>query len=191
MPLRGEAATLAALFAVPGPFSMRLVVVCAALAPLALSACNSAAPDLRFDPAEAAFIRQEGKATIEGQAFLRDRQGHLNVRYAAGEVVRLIPATAYAQARFAQFYGTRKFIPALFMPTPTQEAEYAAYTRTTKAGATGRFAFDKVAPGRYLVTTQLTWVPKGGLLSDGGAMYDEIVVTGKETDPIEVVLSGN
>ncbi|WP_036292355.1 lipoprotein [Methylosinus sp. PW1] len=170
---------------------MRSAALCVALAPLALSACNSAAPEMRFDPAEAAFIRQEGKATIEGQAFLRDQQGKTNVRYAAGEVVRLIPATAYAQARISQFYGKRKFIPALLMPTPTQEAEYAAYTRTTKAGATGRFTFDKVAPGRYFVTTQLTWLPKGGLISEGGAMYDEIVVTGKETDPIEVVLSGN
>lgn len=170
---------------------MRFLAVCAALAPLALFACNSAAPEMRFDPTEAAFIRQEGKATIEGQAFLRDQQGKVNVRYAAGEVVRLIPATAYAQARFSQYYGKRKFIPALLMPTPTQETEYAAFTRTTKAGSTGRFTFDKVAPGRYFVTTQLTWVPKGGLLSDGGAMADEVAVTGKETDPIEVVLSGN
>lgn len=170
---------------------MRFLALCAALTPLAFSACNSAAPDMRFDPTEAAFIKQEGKATIEGQAFLRDQQGKMNVRYAAGEVVRLIPATAYAQARIAQFYGKRKFIAALLMPTPTQEAEYAAFTRTTKAGSTGRFTFDKVAPGRYFVTTQLTWVPKGGLLSDGGAMYDEVTITGKETDPVEVVLSGN
>ena len=26
---------------------------------------------------------------------------------------------------------------------------------------------------------------------DGGAIYDEVVVTGKETDPISVILSGN
>lgn len=163
-----------------------------ALPPAALlCACNSAAPEGHFDPQEAAFIRQEGKTTIEGQAFLRDRQGHMNVRYAAGEVVRLVPATAYAQARFASFYGNRKFVPAVFAPTPAQEADYVAFTRTTKAGPTGRFSFDKVAPGRYFVATQITWTPRGGLLTEGGAIYDEVAVTGKETDPIEVVLSGN
>lgn len=169
---------------------MRFIAFGSACA-LALSACNSAAPEARFDPMQAAFIRQEGKGTIEGQAFLRDRQGHVNVRYAAGEVVRLIPATAYAQARFTQFYGRNKFVPALFMPTPSQDPEYVAYTRTTKAGPTGRFTFDKVAPGRYFLTTQITFTPKGALLSEGGAVYDEVTVTGKETDAIEVILSGN
>lgn len=169
---------------------MRIVALCAAL-PLALSACNSAQPEGRFDAAEAAFIRQEGKATIEGQAFLRDQQGHVNVRYASGEIVRLVPATSYARERFSRFYGQRKFIPALLMPAPAPEADYAAYTRTTKTGSTGRFTFDKIAPGRYFVTTQLTWIPKGGLIAEGGAMYDEVTVTGKETEPVEVVLSGN
>ncbi len=169
---------------------MRFIVsslICA----LTLCACNSVRSDVRFDPAEAAFIRQEGKATIEGHAFLRDKEGHVNVRYASGEVVHLIPATAFARARFAHFYGGRKFVLALFMPNASVEPEYAAYTRTTKAGSTGRFTFDKVAPGRYFVTTQITWAPKEALLLEGGAVYDEVTVTGKETDPIEVVLSGN
>jgi hypothetical protein len=171
---------------------MRPILRAAAFAlPPLLAGCNSAPPQARFDPIEASFIRKEGQTTIEGQAFLRDRHGQMNVRYASGEVVRLIPATAYAQTRFSHFYGAKKYIPALLMPTATQDAEYSAYTRTTKAGPTGRFAFDKVAPGRYFVTTQLTWTPKGAFMSEGGAIYDEVVVTGKETDPIEVVLSGN
>lgn len=166
-----------------------LGLVCA----LFLSACSSVHSDgaARFEPAEAAFIRKEGKATIEGQAFLRDKQGHVNVRYAAGEVVRLIPATAYAQGRIARFYGSGKYVPALLAPNASPDPEYSAYTRTTKAGATGRFTFDKVAPGRYFLTTQITWKPKDSLLGEGGAVYDEVTVTGKETDPIEVILSGN
>lgn len=169
---------------------MRFIVSGLACAVL-LSACNSVSDaNARFDPAEAAFIRAEGKATIEGQAFLRDKEGHVNVRYAAGEVVRLIPATAYAQARITRFYGARKFVPALFAPNAAPDPEYAAYTRTTKAGPTGRFTFDKVGPGRYFLTTQIAWTPKGALLSEGGAVYDEVTVTGKETAAIEVVLSG-
>lgn len=171
---------------------MRLIVLAAACAPLALGACHSAAPpQARFDPADAAFIRKEGQATILGHAFLRDLHGGASVRSAAGEIVRLIPATAYARERFAHFYGQKKFLPALMAPTPEQDADYAAYTRTTKANATGRFTFEKLAPGRYFVTTQITWTPNGGLLSQGGAMYDEVEVTGKESEPIEVILSGN
>jgi hypothetical protein len=78
----------------------------------AISGCNSVSPEaagLRFDPAEAAYINTQGKATIEGHAFLRDKNGQARVRYAAGEVVRLVPATAYARARFAQYYGDSKF----------------------------------------------------------------------------------
>jgi hypothetical protein len=162
---------------------------------LLLCACNSVGSDAgpRFDPAEAAFIRAAGKATIKGQAFLRDTRGQINARFASGEVVRLVPATAYAQARFARIYGSAKFIPAiaLMLPRDDAETEYAAYTRTTKAGSTGRFAFENVAPGRYFVTAQLTWTPHGALLKEGGAMYEEVAVTGRETDDIEVVLSGN
>jgi hypothetical protein len=157
------------------------------------SGCNSNpdAAGLHFDPSEAAYINQQGKGKIEGHAFLRDKHGQVNVRYAAGEIVRLVPATAYARARFATFYGGSKFVPAISIPKFTQNEDYAAFTRTTKAESTGRFTFDNVAPGRYFVTTQLIWQPKDTILSEGGAMYEEVTVTGTETDPIKVVLSGN
>jgi hypothetical protein len=165
-----------------------------ALCVCALGGCQSAAPPPpqgRFDPAEAAFIHREGEAAIKGQAFLRDPHGRVDVRYAAGEVVRLIPATAYARARFAQFYGGKKFVPAISAQSPTQDPDYLAHMRLTKADATGRFTFDKLAPGRYFVATQLTWTPAGRWIAEGGAMYDEIEVTGKESEPIRMILSGN
>lgn len=80
-----------------------------------------------------------------------------------------------------------RFVPCV----SSRDSDYSAYTRTTKAGSTGRFSFDKVAPGRYFVTTQITWAPKDSFMIEGGAVYDEVTVTGKETDPIDVVLSGN
>lgn len=162
-----------------------------------LAACNRTSPDpaafadLRFDREEAAYIKKPGVGKIEGQAFLRDRNGQVNARYAAGEMVRLVPATRYAQARFAHFYGSAKFVPAASIPKVQPDPDYSEYTRTTKAGPTGRFTFDSVAPGRYFVTTQLVWTPKEALLPEGGAMYDEVTVTGKESDKISVILSGN
>lgn len=159
-----------------------------------LAACNSAhgpAPGGAFDPSEAAFIKKAGKATIGGRAFLRDKTGQTNVRYAAGETVRLIPASSYARARIAHFYGGGKFAPAAAIPKIEPDPQYVDYTRTTKADASGRFTFDHVAPGRYFLTTQLIWKPKESLLAEGGAMYEEVIVTGGERAPIDVIVSGN
>ncbi|MCX7899817.1 MAG: carboxypeptidase-like regulatory domain-containing protein, partial [Methylocystis sp.] len=141
-------------------------------------------------PSEAAFIKTPGKGQIEGQALLQDRQSG-GVRHAAGEVVRLIPASSYAQQRIAHFYGGGKFVPAHAIPKIDPDPDYVSYTRTTKTGPTGRFVFDNVAPGRYFLTTQLIWKPKDSFVSEGGAMYEEVSVTGQETGPVRVILSGN
>lgn len=161
------------------------------LLPLALSACNSAPPPaVRFDPAEAAFMDKPGKTTVAGQAFLPDRTGHTNVRYAAGEIVRLIPATHYARARLAYYFHGAKFAPAAAIPQNDPDPDYLAHMRTTKAGPTGRFVFENVPPGDYIVSTQAIWKPEGAFLSQGGLLYEDVTVTGAETKPVEVIVSG-
>lgn len=164
------------------------------LALISLSACNSAReaplPTAKFNPAEAAFIKAPGKGVIEGHAFLADKSGG-GAHNAAGEVVRLIPASSYAQARIAHFYGGSKFVPASSIPKIEPDPDYVAYTRTTKTESTGRFTFENVAPGRYFLTTQLIWKPKDALTSEGGAMYEEVTVTGNEAGPVKVILSGS
>ena len=132
-----------------------------------------------------------GSATISGQAYLRDPNGVGETRYAAGEVVRLIPASGYAQARIVHFYGASKFVAADAMPKITPDPEYVAYTRATKANAQGRFSFDHAAPGRYFLTTQIIWKPKGASQSEGGAIYETVSVAAGEGGAIDVVLSGN
>lgn len=165
------------------------------LAPLAmLSACNTARgpePGLAFDPAQASYIRAPGRGVIAGQAFLRDVSGKSNVRYAAGETVRLIPATTYAQERIKKFYGSVKFLPAASIPKVDPDTQYASLTRTTTVEPNGRFTFENVAPGRYYLTTQLIWKPKDSTSPEGGAMYEEVTLTGGENGPVKVILSGN
>jgi hypothetical protein len=159
---------------------------------LVLAGCNSRpAPEARFDPSEAAFMEKTGKTTIVGQAFLRDQTGHTNVRYAAGEIVRLIPATSYAKARLDYYFHGAKFAPAASIPKNDPDPDYVAHMRTTKAGPMGRFAFQNVPPGDYFLSTQLIWRPDGDLLSQGGLMYEAVTVTGAEAKPLEVVISGN
>jgi hypothetical protein len=159
-----------------------------------LSACNTARgpePSVGFDPSQANYIRAPGKGVITGEAFLPDGSGQSNMRYAAGETVRLIPATTYAQARIEKFYGSVKFLPAASIPKVEPDTQYASLTRTTTTESNGRFTFENVAPGRYYLTTQLIWTPKDSATPEGGAMYEEVTLTGKEKGPVKVVLSGN
>jgi hypothetical protein len=166
-----------------------------AVAPLALlSACNAArgpTSGLGFEPSPASYVRAPGRGVIAGQAFLHDGSGNSNVRYAAGETVRLIPATTYAQERIKKFYGSVKFLPAASVPDSEPDTQYASLTRTTTVDPDGRFTFENVAPGRYYLTTKLIWKPKNSTTPEGGAMYEEVTLTGQENGPVKVVLSGN
>lgn len=157
---------------------------------LALSGCVERKPaTVAFSVEEAAFIRKTGTTTITGHAF-RTKQSGVVVN-AAGQLVRLVPATAFARERFANFYGARKYVPHRNYPRDDNpDPAYADYTRTTKAESNGRFVFEKVAPGDYFITTQVIWGDEDALTREGGSVYDSVTVTGKETQPLHVILSG-
>jgi hypothetical protein len=153
-----------------------------------IAASAALAQESAFDPKAAAFIRKQGKAKIEGHAFVRRPDNA--VENAVGQTVRLIPVTPYSETRFAQFYGGKRFLPAWQIPKIEADPEYASYTRTTTSESNGRFTFESVAPGKYYIATQIMWRPKGNLFQEGGALWDLVIVTGKETKPIKVVLTG-
>ena len=162
-------------------------IAAAAAVGLLLSACVSTAKvQSTFDAKAAAYIHQKGSGRIEGQAFLRQRGG--SVVKAAGETVHLIPATRYALERFAAIYGERKsvFGGRQIQDTPP---EYTQYMRSTKADAEGRFSFDGIAPGRYLVQTQVYWAVPGSYIPEGAAFHERVEVGSGET--VNVILSGN
>lgn len=163
------------------------VIICAALA---LSACVERKPaTVAFSVEEAAFIKKTGTTTITGHAFRTKPSGV--VVNAAGEVIRLIPATAYARERFENLYGKRKYIPHREYPRDDNpDPAYGEYTRTTKAESNGRFIFQNVAPGTYFLTTQIIWGDEDALFREGGSVYDSVTVTGKETEALHVILSG-
>jgi len=131
----------------------------AALAGAVTAGCQASRQPatVAFSAEEASFIRKPGTGTVTGHAFRTKPSGV--VVNAAGQVVRLVPATGFARERFANFYGNRKYVPHANYPAEdAADPAYAEHTRTTKAEANGRFAFDKVAPGTYFVTTQVIWV---------------------------------
>ncbi|WP_054142276.1 hypothetical protein [Bosea sp. AAP35] len=164
------------------------VIICVALA---LSACVERKPaTVAFSVEEAAFIKKPGTTTITGHAFRTKPNGA--VVNAAGEVVRLVPATAYARERFANLYGKRRYVPHRDYPRDnTPDPAYGEYTRTTKAESNGRFIFQNVAAGAYFVTTQVIWGDEDAFSREGGSVYDSVTVTGRETEPLHVILSGN
>jgi hypothetical protein len=105
---------------------------------LALSGCVERKPaTVAFSVEEAAFIKKTGTTTITGHAF-RTKPSAVVVN-AAGQLVRLVPATAYARERFANFYGTRKFVPHRDYPRDDNPdppmANTAAPPRRNRTGA--------------------------------------------------------
>ena len=187
---------------------MRLIFIPLAAA-LALGGCRSTPEAVAvstaaaFDPAEAAFIKKTGTVSIHGHAFWRDDKG--GTINAAGEMIRLVPATRYARERFAALYKGQRSLPADQIPKVDVDPKYADFTRTTRAESTGRFEFDNVAAGEYFVTAQVRYRDKDTYAqinvgsfhhrmrtgNDGGAMFDTVTVSGKEERPVKLVLTND
>jgi hypothetical protein len=161
---------------------------------LLCASCSSNTPEPSlndtpaFKPREAAYVLKQGQALITGEAFIIGRNG--KPVYAAGETIRLVPATAYARARFRILYQGRKFIPANRIPRVTPAPEYSKYTRTTVSNARGKFEFDNVAAGDYFITAQKIIAQPGKFTSLGGAMYATVRITGQERFPVKVIVAG-
>ena len=92
-----------------------------------------------FDASEAGFIKKKGETKIEGHAFWRDDKG--GTTNAAGEIVRLVPATSYSRERFAALYRGQRSIPANQISQAPSDPQYADYTRRARnrtAGSSSR-----------------------------------------------------
>lgn len=167
-------------------------IVAAVLAGAVTASCQASRQPttIAFSAEEAAFIKKPGTGVITGHAFRTKPSGV--VVNAAGQVVRLVPATGFARERFVNLYGKNKYVPHRAYPADDNvDPAYGEYTRTTKAEANGRFAFEKVAPGTYFITTQVIWGDEAAFSREGGSVYDSVTLTGKETEPVQVILSGN
>lgn len=102
--------------------------------------------DVEFDGADASRITMPGYTRVVGDAKMVLNIGTL---HAQGEV-KLVPYTEYARARYRTlFKGLRCFSdPDTFLVT---DPRYGNYLRKATVDQQGRFAFDRVYPGRYWV----------------------------------------
>lgn len=147
--------------------------------------CQPKSIGARFDAHEAAYVLVSGTGRIEGQAFLRRDYGRLVT--AAGERVFLIPATPYAVARFhAMFGGDLRAYWGEEVEEPPPE--YYNYRRETKVDMRGRFLFENLAPGRYIVATRVFWTEPASYLTRGGGIYDIVEV--RKGEATQAVISG-
>jgi hypothetical protein len=129
------------------------------------AATPSSAPSVGAVAADYYPYSKPGTATIDGQAFvvirggdvLLDTHGYLttisdNARTASGNDVTLDPATPYAMEWYMKS-GTslRRFTNA------PKDAAFRAARKTTIADEGGKFKFDGLPAGRYIIRTTITW----------------------------------
>lgn len=127
--------------------TMVTIVACAPTAPAPPQPMElpTSATDADYAP-----FALPGTASLSGQAFLTTRGG--DVKVAAGRTVTLDPATPYARSWFAK-YGSDLDRAGELPPSPTFERA----RRSTVADAQGKFHFETLPPGAYIVRTTVTW----------------------------------
>jgi hypothetical protein len=132
----------------------------------------------------APYLVTTGTASIAGQAFLTTRGG--DVKRAAGRSVTLDPVTAVSRR---WYHRVGQSIEG-FAQVPQPETIFRAARRVTVADADGRFQFNNLPAGTYILRTLVTWeAPTGGSgLSMQGGVVSE-VVTLRDGERQEVILS--
>lgn len=158
----------------------------ALVASAALVGCqNTVIVSQTFDAKSAEYVLKPGTGRIEGQAFLRRDYGRLVT--AAGERVFLLPATSYVVERFDRMFDgdRRAYFGASVESTPP---DYYRYRREAKVDMNGRFQFESLSPGRYLLATRVYWTEPKSYFTHGGAVHD--IVDVKADEATTAIISG-
>lgn len=136
------------------PFSYPPRVVFVSIVFFVLTACAVATPTpaptplVALDPATVAWAGGPGTATVEGQAFLKTVGG--DVKYGAGNTVYLIPNVPHTFDWFTR-------VTADMSTAPEINPAVNKVTRKTLASGDGRFKFENVPAGSYIVVTTVQW----------------------------------
>lgn len=102
---------------------------------------------------------QKGTGSISGVVRIDTAQGGFTA--STGTQVLLTPATAVASARFQEYVIEKNELPT------QRKAEIMLLARTDSSG---RFRFEKLAAGQYLLASAVAWSPTG----DPGAARSEV-----------------
>lgn len=159
-------------------FLSLLALACAPAAPTL-----APAPLIAFNAEEVKWSLGTGTAIVEGQAFLKTRGG--DVKYGAGNPVYLMPHSPHSFAWYASMTAGRS------KDRQTIDPDLAAVTRKTVAGGDGRFRFEHVPAGPYLILTGVTWQTAtgygGSLQTQGG--FVGAPVTAESSKTVSVIVT--
>lgn len=126
---------------------------------------------------ELAPYRHRGESAITGRVFLETPKGEV---VGANRSVHLTPATEYTkQLAEEQVVQRNRMID--------RKAEGVWWT--TRAGRDGRFVFNWLPPGDYLVLAEVAWSPDGGTSASEAVAYALVRVG--EREHIDVVVKRN
>jgi len=89
-----------------------------------------------------------GKAIITGQVFATTKSGE--IRYAAGRVISLHPATTYATE-----YFHIQIVQGNDLSSPDQR--FVGFEKETVSDASGNFEFKNLPEGKYYVVADFSW----------------------------------
>lgn len=150
--------------------------------------------DTPFDPSAVAWAAGDGDNRIEGTALLRTVGGE--PKTCAALYVGLTPWSRYAGERIARLYGS---LQSGYNARPPYgrmirwENDAPAFyetVRSTSCDAAGRFVFDALPDGEWIVEAMVTWdVPRAGFVGgpQGGTLMQRVKVEGGKT--VSVVLT--
>jgi len=128
----------------------------------------------KFDPAAHAAYMQPGSVRVTGQAFLR-QQGGGTVTCAGSRAV-LFPATPYFRESVEIL--VRGGVPKVESNRPGPE--FKSVFRETRCDAQGNFDLEPVAPGRYIVMSEVRWTIANS--RQGGYLRREVDVVAGATN---------
>lgn len=154
-----------------------------AAAGLALGGCTSVEKKLPFDAKVHNGALAKGTATIEGEGFLRRKNAWL--ARCSGEVVYLVPDTPYFR-EWVEIYRSGNTIE----NAPALNAQHKGAVRKTQCNMQGKFTFENLPAGKWLVATRVTYDSEATISIL--PMYDYTFLTEVETkagETTSVILS--
>ncbi len=138
-----------------------------------------------FNKHEAEYVLKKGNNTIKGNAFMRQLGG--GIVTCAGYEVILLPVTKYSSERIQNLYnstykGYANYYRLNSIQFTPESLEYTDYEKKLQSNSDGRFTFENIPDGEYLVLAQVTWV--AGNEIQGGCLMKRVSVHGGETQDI-------
>lgn len=138
------------------------------LASMAESNVEQQEEDSSFSEADFAPYRGDGKSSLEGEAFVKTENGE--VRNCSGESVFLAPDTPFDINVITAFL----FHVDLAMK---KAGEAAPYWRESSCDSQGKFTFEDIPAGKWIVITVVRWGNSGRVIggqSEGGQLAKKI-----------------